>query len=267
MTKKCDLVMKGGITSGIVYPGAVLELAKEYEFANIGGTSAGAIAAALTAAAEFRRKTGGGDAGFAALAEVPGWMSEKVDGRSRLLSLFAPAPATAPLFHAAIAFVEAKGSKGAKTLALLRAIVRRFPFFAAVAALIGIVVMIVAALSADHVAIVVVIAALAAITGVGVVVASLVEALLTATRTLPKQGFGISTGAALTEWLSAKIDDIAGVQQPLTFADLRARELNLEMMTTNLTQGRPYSCPWRRGTSSSTPRRCARCSPSGSCSG
>jgi hypothetical protein len=43
--KKCDLVMKGGITSGIVYPGAVLELSKEYEFANIGGTSAGAIAA------------------------------------------------------------------------------------------------------------------------------------------------------------------------------------------------------------------------------
>ncbi len=47
----CDLVMKGGITSGIVYPPAVLELSKHYTFQSIGGTSAGAIAAAGTAAA------------------------------------------------------------------------------------------------------------------------------------------------------------------------------------------------------------------------
>jgi len=46
--KYCDLVMKGGITSGIVYPNAVLSLAREYRFKSIGGTSAGAIAAAVT---------------------------------------------------------------------------------------------------------------------------------------------------------------------------------------------------------------------------
>ena len=43
--KFCDLVMKGGITSGVVYPKAIDELAHEYMFKNIGGTSAGAIAA------------------------------------------------------------------------------------------------------------------------------------------------------------------------------------------------------------------------------
>jgi predicted acylesterase/phospholipase RssA len=48
----CDLVMKGGITSGIVYPTLALTLARKYRFASIGGTSAGAIAAALCAAAE-----------------------------------------------------------------------------------------------------------------------------------------------------------------------------------------------------------------------
>jgi hypothetical protein len=37
--KSCDLVMKGGITSGVVYPMAVVELAKEYRFECIGGTS------------------------------------------------------------------------------------------------------------------------------------------------------------------------------------------------------------------------------------
>src|SRR5258708_40197727 len=57
-SKYCDLVMKGGITSGIVYPNAVLALAKEFRLKNIGGTSAGAIAAAVSAAAALgdRRK-------------------------------------------------------------------------------------------------------------------------------------------------------------------------------------------------------------------
>ena len=41
---ECDLVMKGGITSGIVYPAAILRLKDKYRFRNIGGTSAGAMA-------------------------------------------------------------------------------------------------------------------------------------------------------------------------------------------------------------------------------
>src|SRR5437588_12938950 len=53
---ECDIVMKGGITSGVVYPSAVAELSKSYRFRNIGGNSAGAIAATLTAAAEYRRQ-------------------------------------------------------------------------------------------------------------------------------------------------------------------------------------------------------------------
>ena len=52
----CGVVMKGGIASGIVYPGAVWELATVYRFKNIGGTSAGAIAAAAAAAAEYGRR-------------------------------------------------------------------------------------------------------------------------------------------------------------------------------------------------------------------
>ncbi len=55
----CDLVMKGGITSGVVYPLAVVELARKYRFRCIGGTSAGAIAAVVTAAAEYGRDSGG----------------------------------------------------------------------------------------------------------------------------------------------------------------------------------------------------------------
>jgi predicted acylesterase/phospholipase RssA len=53
----CDLVMKGGITSGVVYPKLIGRLAREYEFKSIGGTSAGAIAAAACAAAEVGRQS------------------------------------------------------------------------------------------------------------------------------------------------------------------------------------------------------------------
>jgi Patatin-like phospholipase len=56
--KDCDLVMKGGITSGIVYPPVLLKLKEEFRFRNIGGTSAGAIAAAGAAAAEYGRQCG-----------------------------------------------------------------------------------------------------------------------------------------------------------------------------------------------------------------
>ena len=55
-TQTCDLVMKGGVTSGIVYPRLVTRLARRYRFVRIGGSSAGAIAAAFTAAAEYERR-------------------------------------------------------------------------------------------------------------------------------------------------------------------------------------------------------------------
>ena len=59
LERSCDLVMKGGITSGVVYPKAIVQLSRTYRFRNIGGTSAGAIAAVITAAAEYGRADGG----------------------------------------------------------------------------------------------------------------------------------------------------------------------------------------------------------------
>ena len=43
--------MRGGIPSVIVYPKAIAELSKNYNFRCVGGTSAGAIAATATAVA------------------------------------------------------------------------------------------------------------------------------------------------------------------------------------------------------------------------
>ena len=74
---ECDVIMKGGITSGMIYPGAVCELAKAYRLRSIGGASAGAIAAAAAAAAECGRATGG----FELLDQLPHDLT--VDGRRR----------------------------------------------------------------------------------------------------------------------------------------------------------------------------------------
>src|SRR5215469_6667098 len=99
----CDLVMKGGVTSGIAYPPVILQLRGKYKFRSIGGTSAGAIAAAGIAAAEFNRNHGGGDAGFVLLAEhVQKWLGEK----NHLRNLFQPSPATKPLMDFGQAFLK-----------------------------------------------------------------------------------------------------------------------------------------------------------------
>src|SRR5260370_42441779 len=67
----CDLVMEGGVTSGVVYPRAIVKLSNEFLFHSIGGTSAGAIAAAATAAAEYRRRPKDDRSGFGLLERPP----------------------------------------------------------------------------------------------------------------------------------------------------------------------------------------------------
>nr|WP_269140155.1 patatin-like phospholipase family protein [Pseudothauera nasutitermitis] len=91
--------MKGGITSGVIYPKLIARLATRYEFKNIGGTSAGAIAAGACAAAEYGRHNGHPQA-FDELAKLPEQLSEPTtpDGRSKLFSLFQPADALRPHF-------------------------------------------------------------------------------------------------------------------------------------------------------------------------
>lgn len=95
--EQCDLVMKGGITSGIVYPPVVLKLASEgkqgrkYRFRSVGGTSAGAISAAVTAAAEYGRE----NKGFQKFEEL----RQQLSTPDFLFNLFQPAEALAPLMY------------------------------------------------------------------------------------------------------------------------------------------------------------------------
>lgn len=241
----CNIVMKGGITSGVVYPLAVVELHQRYRFVNIGGTSAGAIAAALTAAAEHNRA----GAGFDRLAEVAQEIS------TLLPSLFQPVPRLRPLFRAATGLIAG----GCVPTALARLAVGWWP-----TSLLGLLPAAVLGWGAwlyGGWGLWLAVVALALLGVVATVLWRLVHAVR---RDLPRVGYALCPGTrqrgyeqqALTEWLSAKLDTVAGLRagdeqpkRPLTFGDLwgpddEAKRINLELMTTNLTFGRPYRLPF-----------------------
>ena len=84
---ECDLVMRGGITSGIVYPRAIAKLAETYTFRSIGGTSAGAIAAAATAAGALGVRQGK-DPFQGRFKGLPEELAKQIDGKTVLLRPF-----------------------------------------------------------------------------------------------------------------------------------------------------------------------------------
>jgi predicted acylesterase/phospholipase RssA len=258
----CDLVMKGGITSGVVYPGAVYALARRYRIKNIGGSSAGAIAAAVTAAAEYRRLMGGGNDGFEALKKATAGLTAE----DRLFGLFQPAPACAPLFDVAAAALR-PGGGAVRLLSAAWTAAAVFPAATALAIVstLGAALVVTNGISPAATARVF---AAAAPGGVLLWVAAvLVEAWWTAKRALPSNGFGLCPGPGqrgrtdgLSDWLADTVDQLAfgdtwRTDGPLTLGHLwrgapqaggapEDRKINLEVLTTSLTHGRPYRIPF-----------------------
>jgi len=111
--KECDLIMKGGITSGVVYPQAVLALKDRYRFRNIGGGSVGAVAAALTAAAELGRDGGQETTGFDGMKNAQNRLAEE---KGLLQDLFRPPNTYKPLMDAALAFAPLLDDEGREKL-------------------------------------------------------------------------------------------------------------------------------------------------------
>ncbi len=246
-TRRCDIIMKGGITSGIVYPKAVCRLALQYRFRAIGGTSAGAIAAAATAAAEYGRKNGTGTS-FAELAKLPETLAqERSPGAgSRLFHLFQPQTSTARLFRTLTAAV--RGERGAG--GFIQAALRSYVFPAAIGVAVVLLVPFLCRVSGFFSWLPWILLSLVG----GAIGAAL--ALLRDVRTkVPGNFYGLSTGmgdeSALTPWLHDLIQRLAGKpsNEPLTFGDLwgddpATKEIDLRMMTTCLTRGRPYRLPF-----------------------
>jgi hypothetical protein len=277
--QECDVIMKGGITSGVVYPLTICKLATRYRLRNIGGTSAGAIAAVVAAAAEYRRAHDPDRpaAGFQSLAVLP------LDVSTRLASLFQPPRETEGAFRVLLAAVGGNGLR-ATMLALVRhkrvwfwgglGLVLALTFFAQLLAAgvpedggewlrvaVGLLLVLVLALAV----------------GLAAAVAGF---LVGALRLLPQHDFGLTDGAtystdsrtpALTEWLADAVDGVAGLPagRCLTLGDLWGadglaawaayldghgrtpvgevrgqRAIDLQCMTTDLTLRRPFRLPF-----------------------
>lgn len=257
----CDIVMKGGITSGVVYPPAVVELAKTFSFRNIGGTSAGAIAAAVTAAAEFGRQHNAG--GFSSLANLPADLGAPVSpgGDSLLLSLFQPQRETKALFRTVVASL---GNKRFKVVKIVLAAIRNFIIWALLGIIPGLVFTGLAIFCAQGFFRWVSVLGGVVLIITGLVIAVALGIYRQVTKAVPENHYGLCRGLTedpgntpvLTSWLSKLINETAGIAaagKPLTFGDLwgvdkNNRQINLQMMTTNLTTGRPYQLPFTQRT-------------------
>ena len=252
----CDVVMKGGITSGIVYPRAIGELASAYTFKNVGGTSAGAIAATLAAAAEYRRRKEKTRAGFDELNKLPAQLSN-----GALEKLFQPQWHTRSLYRLALAFIGNSHwlVRFAKALVLLFVL---FPVGTVVGALPGgaafVYLRFYRALLLPGLVWFVLFVLLVLLPAF---LLALVNVVIQAVWAIPANYYGLCRGVGgnskhkpLTAWLADKLKLVAN-KDLLTFRDLWSagrdgpsaedeREINLEMITTNLTFGRPSRIPF-----------------------
>jgi predicted acylesterase/phospholipase RssA len=259
---ECDIILKGGITSGIVYPSAIATLATHYRLRSIGGTSAGAIAAAAAAAAEYGRASGG----FDKLAALPATLGEiDAKGRTRLFRLFEPQASTKALFDLLVAGLMPDAQhRWLASLRWLGAAVANFPLMAiliALATVLGAALLLAGDMSPPRFVLIAVIAVVAFV----LLLATWIVVI--AARRIGANGYGLCSGmgdeAALTPWLYGTLQSIASraPDEPLTFGDLwknpdpvdakpgdalretHLRRIDLRLMTTALSHGRPYSFP------------------------
>lgn len=252
---ECDLVMKGGVTSGMVYPYAILELARKYRFRSIGGTSAGGIAAAFVAAAEYARTVRHDPAGFERLRTH----TEKLPGI--LTSLFQPSGTFRDLFNLALG-VTGVGNWQQWVLSLLKHYSRHaVPLGAGAAIATLILLLATVGLGRPQEPLTPVILILPLAIGaflIGGVIGIAIEIKKTLGR-LQTHDFGICPGKTqdgydtpgLINWLHDAIQDIAfgedGSDTPLTFGHLQHAPddhgITLNMVTTNMSMRRPHTLP------------------------
>jgi hypothetical protein len=272
---ECDLVMKGGITSGVVYPPAVVEIAKDHRLRSIGGSSAGAIAAAAAAAAELGRFSNTG--GFEVLATLPKQLSE-VDrtGRTRLQRLFQAQPSTTDLFDL---FWLVRSTEGKQRRSGVVQLLERHGTVPWLVNVTGI--------AASLLAAALLVAAILTIQGWGIAAAAVLFAIVltlwlvgrritkavTGTVRLAKDApeavavnyHGLCNGRTpagsndpgLTDWLYDTLQALGGRNddgldeetraRPITYGDLSGAGIELITITTDLTRGTAEMFPLRSG--------------------
>lgn len=256
---ECDLVLKGGVTSALVHPSAVVEIARDHRLRSVGGSSAGAIAAALAAAAELGRDVGG----FERLARVPDdLVAQDARGRTLLLRLFQPRPGTRGTFEVLRTLQETTGSRRTALLAgvALRRGLRTPAGLAVLAGSAAVVAAVALGLAGrgdgtTHVV------AVAAVVLLGLLASLLTSAVAgaralvaTVPAALAANGHGLCSGLrtpgdpdpGVADWVHQALQDLAGRDRTavLTHGDLAAAGVRLVTTTTNVSQGTALEFPF-----------------------
>jgi hypothetical protein len=257
LTQSCSVVMKGGITSGVIYPRAVCQLASTRRLVKVGGTSAGAIAAAAAAAAEYARDAGAGadgspDVGYPRLAALPNTLTEKTDGHTRLYHLFQPQRATKALYRLVAVWIGSGGKLRKGFGSIIPGLLVQCPLPGLVAGAIAALLVVCAVWFSNWVAV-----AFAVLLALIATIAAVAWSLkIRVMNDLPTNQFGLCSGMgepngtqpALTQWLTDEFDRIANIaadREPLTFGDLESRGITLSMFTTDLSSGTQNELPFR----------------------
>jgi hypothetical protein len=275
-TLECDLVMRGGITSVIVYPKAIVKLAETYKFRCVGGTSAGAIAATATAAGALGVRKGGTP--FKDRFErLPEKLAEEIDGKTVLLRVFQPAKDLERVFAVLLSGLQ-RQTFDRKVVSVLLSLCRNYWRWAALGAAFVLVPFVLAALALGlgwgGFALLVLLAVLPLV--LFAIIGAATGLVLDVLFRLPKNDFGICTGtgpadradpetpqkdeagvAPLTDWLHELFQSVAGCtveDHPVTFGDLwgtenplAERDIDLVLMTTNATRGVSHRLPFIEG--------------------
>lgn len=262
----CDLVMKGGITSGVVYPSAALELAKGYRFKNIGGTSAGAIAAAACAAAALGDRNKAAAAAKGTSCEASGFeglrnVAEQLATPHFIFRLFQPARGATLRYALLIRTI------GAKTDLARWAWLLAFALLGAPIATLLLAAPLFFTLPWLHGPV----WALGALWAAGlgfVVLGSLLWSIVKLLMVIRNNLFGLCSGSGrprwpgtqppLTDWLHATLQSLAGKPDdaPLLFEDLwkapryadeppSKHAITLQMITTDVSHQEPRTLPFR----------------------
>lgn len=252
---ECDLIMKGGIASGVVYGSAVARIANDYRFRSVAGTSAGAIAAVVTAAAEYRRQTiraSGGEneaIGFETVVSLTQSLATGIE------DLFQAKPRYQTLLKALIA--TTKAGEGAGFLPKFTRFLGAFVGIWEIALFAILFLFSAFAFRNGY-----------TVGGALLLPAALIGPLVLAfirfahlMLTLKRDDFGMCTGLGapgkpgVTDWIHNAVQTVAAKpkNQPLTVGDLwgdkpkngenRSPGVVLVTMTTDLTSGRPYRTP------------------------
>lgn len=250
---ECDVIMEGGVTSGVVFPTFIARLSTRFDFRCIGGTSVGAVAASAAAAAQFWRNAckAGGDAsaselGFDRLAGLPDELrTPRKNGKSTLYSLFQPCTALRRHF-AVLSSVLNRENLMARVASGIGSAILHCPEAPAAGLLVCLLGYALGQLS---------LIALVPVAAILIVLLALVQFVITGYLALCRNNFGMCTGMegdaaepALTQWLHALVQAIAyrsSPHAPLTFGELRnsSPSITLAFMSTGLAERRAHRFP------------------------